>query len=117
MWRIIIVFSAVIRTLWQNAPVGNNSENSDIVFVALNQNILRLDISDPCTHKAILGTSKGEQLGFAIAGKWIYDPKFGVPKSYQDMGEEQCIAVEDWFIEFFLVGDMVDRWTIVATLT
>jgi len=91
-----------------------DKEDPNIIYVALNTNILRLDITEPCTHRGILGTSRGEQLAYLIAGKWIYDPLYGVPDSYKDMSEDQCSAVEDWFIEFFLVGDMEHRWAVVA---
>eukprot|EP00090_Calanus_glacialis_P006348 TRINITY_DN14957_c2_g1_i1.p1 TRINITY_DN14957_c2_g1~~TRINITY_DN14957_c2_g1_i1.p1 ORF type:complete len:279 (+),score=63.49 TRINITY_DN14957_c2_g1_i1:113-838(+) len=93
-----------------------DKENSDNVFIALNKNVLRLDISEPCAHREILQTSRGTQLAFIIAGKWIYDPMFGVPANFEEMSEDQCRAVEDWFIEFFLVGDMENSWSLVAKL-
>jgi len=93
-----------------------DGEDPDIVYTALNRNILRLDISEPCAHRGILQTSRGTQLAYMIAGKWIYDPMFGVPGDYEDMSEDQCCAVEDWFIEFFLVGDMENSWSLVAQL-
>ena len=93
-----------------------DKENPDIIYTALNTNILRLDITEPCAQRGILETSRGEQLAYMIAGKWIYDPLYGVPDSYEDMCEDQCLAVEDWFIEFFLVGDMENRWAVVARL-
>jgi len=93
-----------------------NTENEDIIFAALNNNVLRLDISEPCTHRGIIQSRDCDQLSYIVAAKWIYDPLYGVPESYEDMGEDQRLAVEDWFIEFFLVGDMVDRWSLVAKL-
>jgi len=93
-----------------------NNENEDIIFAALNNNVLRLDISEPCTHRGIIQSRDSDQLSYIVAAKWIYDPLYGVPESYEDMGEDQRLAVEDWFIEFFLVGDMVDRWSLVAKL-
>jgi len=94
-----------------------DDENPDTVVLALNQNILQLDISEPCAHREILQTNRGTQLAFVIAGTWIYEPKFGVPASYEDMSMDHCGAVEDWFIEFFLVGDMAESWDIVAQLS
>merc|ERR1712013_20207 len=93
-----------------------DKENPDIIYTALNTNILRLDITKPCAQRGILETARGKQLAYMIAGKWIYDPLYGVPDSYEDMCEDQCLAVEDWFIEFFLVGDMEHRWAVVARL-
>jgi len=107
----------IVLPNWTMADMKQkDTEDPDRVFIALNQNILQLDISEPCAHRGILQTSRGTQLAFIIAGKWIYDPKFGVPAIYENMTKDQCASVEDWFIEFFIVGDMEERWSIVAQL-
>ena len=95
---------------------AKDSEQEHVVFIAVNQYVVRLDVTEPCAQREILQTSRGSQLSFVIAGKWIYEPLHGVPSSYEDMSEAHRAEVEDWFIEFFLVGDLETKWKVVASL-
>eukprot|EP00092_Neocalanus_flemingeri_P011960 GFUD01012893.1.p1 GENE.GFUD01012893.1~~GFUD01012893.1.p1 ORF type:complete len:290 (+),score=81.73 GFUD01012893.1:147-1016(+) len=106
---------AIVLPTWTMEDVKQkDAENPDLVILALNQHILQLDTSVWAGHRDILQTCRGTQLAYVIAGKWIYDPNFGVPASYEDMDQDHCASVEDWFIDFF--GDMEEKWLLLAQL-
>lgn len=93
-----------------------NQEDQDTFYGVLNNYIIRLDIAQPCAQRSGLETCRGKQLAHLIASKWIYDPLYGVPDSYEDMSHDQRSAVEDWFLDFILAGDLKNRWRLVGQM-
>ena len=70
------------------------------MFVALKTKVIRFDLTGVTEHTHILKRDRGTQWAHLIASKYIYDPKY----------------VEDMVLDSFIIGDVNDRWTVVASL-
>ena len=91
-------------------------ENEDIVFVALKTKVIRFDLTGVTEHTHILKRDRGTQWAHLIASKYMYDPKFGVPAKVEDITDEHHRYVEDMVLDSFIIGEVKDRWTVVASL-
>ena len=94
----------------------NDKENKEIIFLALNNKIVRFDLNGITENTHFKGKDRGTNFAFQIASKYWYEPKYGVPKQVEDMQEELQCYVEDMVVESVLIGEVSKRWTIVATL-
>ena len=116
-FKSLVSFDTSLLPTWtMEEAKEKNKEDEDTFYGALNNYIIRLDITQPCAQRGGLETCRGEQLAYLIASRWIYDPLYGVPDSYEDMSQDQRSAVEDWFIDFILAGDLNNRLELVVQI-
>ena len=95
---------------------AKDKEDEDIIFLALNKKVLRFDLRLPVKYTKVVRLNRGKQWAFQIVSKFRYDPRFGVPATYEDMTEEHRLYVEDTVLDSYLVGELNKRWSIVALL-
>ena len=95
---------------------AKDKEDEDIIFLALNEKVLRFDLQLTVKYAKIVRLNKGKQWAFQIVSKFRYDPHFGVPATYEDMTQEHRLYVEDTVLDSYLVGELKKRWSIVALL-
>ena len=67
-------------------------------------------------HMNILKRDRGTRWAHLIAGKYIYDPMFGVPARVEDMTDDHHRYVEDMVLESLIIGEVNKSWTVVASL-
>ena len=66
----------------------NDKENKEIIFLALNNKIVRFDLNGITENTHFIRKDRGTNFAFQIASKYWYEPKYGVPKQVEDMEEE-----------------------------
>jgi len=95
-----------------------DKEDIDVVYVGLQKKILRLNLKDlpNNSHTQILKRDRGTLWAYEIASKFMYDPKFGVPQTVEDMTDDHHRYVEDLILDSFISGELNNRWRIVALL-
>ena len=53
---------------------------------------------------------------FYMATKYFYDPKYGVPESYDKMSSEHREQLEHMVVNMVMSGDDGKRWDVVARI-
>ena len=94
-----------------------DKQDEDIIYLALNDKVLRFDLRLPVKYTKIVRINRGKQWAFQIVSNHRYDPHYGVPEKYEDMTQEHCLYVDDIVLSSYLVGELNKRWSIVALLT
>ena len=63
----------------------NDKENKEIIFLALNNKIVRFDLNGITENIHFIRKDRGTHFAFQIASKYWYEPKYGVSKQVEDM--------------------------------
>ena len=90
------------------------------VVVLINEKLCRCRTDETWRHHQgikMLGEHKGVQSVFLGAMKGWYDPKYGMPKSYEAMNPDHRAEVEHNMVKSFMLGDDSKRWEVIGRIT
>ena len=62
----------------------------------------------------ILAEKKGIQSVFTAASSVWYDPKYGIPRSYETMNVDHRAEVEHMMVNSYMSGDDWKRWEVIG---
>ena len=85
-------------------------------FLAINEKMCRTKIDKTWRFYNILQElgNKDIQGVFLAATKFCYEPKYGVPESYDEMCSDHRKQIEHILVTSLMSGDDVKRWEVVA---
>ena len=90
----------------------------DHLYLAINEKMCRtkIDKSWRCYNLLLPLANKNISSVFLAATKYWYEPKYGVPETYEAMCEEHREQMENIMVNSFMSGDETKRWEVVARI-
>ena len=76
----------------------------------------KIDKSWRCYNLLQLVANKNVSTLFLAATKYWYDPKYGLPESYENMCVDHREQLEHIMVTSFMSGDEAKRWEVVARI-
>jgi len=114
--RVFQVPSSSLPTWTLEIMSEKDKEDKNMIYVALKNKIIRFDLTNLTDHTQILKRDRGTHWSFLVGSKYIYDPKYGVPASPKEMKDEHYKVVEDLILDSIIIGEISNRWEMVAFL-